>query len=1412
MPVLAAAALAATALGALPASARAGDAPADPADSAWTLSTTSTGSGYSPTFVGNGYLAARVPAEGTGWSTAPVATQAQVAGFYAKPADSVQIRASLPMWTSLGFSDGSATYGNLPAGAGCAYGQVCEAEAGELSGGATRASDHSGASGGAFAAGFGDQGHPVVGARTAVQVNDVPADGTATLTVRYANNDGGAGVRTRSLSVAVNGTRTGAVDLPPTDSWDSWATATVQVPVTKGTDAVALSCEAGDGCMVNVDYVALTAGGSPALPPGNGTTSDYRQTLDLRTGVLTTTLTWTSPAGRVTDLRYDVLADRAQAHVGAVRLTVHPHWSGTATATDALDGRAANAVTVSGSGVDAPAGRLAETVTADGTGLVAGLVSTLQAQDATTATASVGDLPAQSSAQRTTLAVEDGSTYTLTKYVGLATSVDTDRTDGLAPLEAATRASSGAAATGWDDLLAAHEDAWAQLWSSDISVPGDDALTLQARASMFYLLESTRAGVDWSTSPGGLSSDGYSGHVFWDMETWMFPSLLAQHPDIAAGADAYRQRLLPGAQAYAQQTGWKGARFPWESALAGDEQTPTWADTGKYEIHVTADVALAQWQYYEATGDEEWLRSKAWPVLAGAADFWASRVTPNAGGGYSIKDVIPPDEYAVGVDDDVYTNVAAATTLRIATQAAQIIGATADPRWSSIAAGIVVPYDRSLGIHPEYAGYSGQTIKQADAVMLQYPWGYSQPSSVAQADLDYYVGRTDLGGPSMTDAIHAIDTAELGTPGCSSWTFLQRSVNPFMRAPFDQFSETRGGGAFTFTTGAGGFLQEFLYGFTGLRWDTAAVQLDPVLPPQLPGLDLTGLAWQGRRFDLSVGPRTTTVTLRSGDPLPVQVAGGAAQTVAVGGTLDIPTRRPDLTPTSDEARCAAVSASSSDASFPAVGAVDGSAATQWRPTTDGASLTVDLGAATTVRRVRVVSGSGGTTAYTVAVSLDGSTWSDLGSVGAGADPTSSVVVSPTQARYVRYTAAAGTTPQVASLEATDTSPPDAPTGVTGVAGDGQVTLSWTAPSYDGAQPVDHYVITPYVDGVAQTPVTTKDAATSSVVTGLTNGTAYTFTVAAHTSVGDGVPSARSAPVQPRISLQRVDSGLDALVASGHVTPSAARELRRLLAPAIAADAAGDVAGTLQRLQAVRAYLDTAAPAKVDDTASALLQDELAQWLHQPAGLAALLHEIGALTRSGDIVPSTARLLQDRVTAAQDAEAAGDAVRERAQLDGLRGDVLGAKPSRVTALARQALLALIDPLLAQTIEAEDATLGGGACTADDHSGHSGSGFAACFTRVGASVAFTVDVPSAGTYDLALRYANGTGAEQTATLTLDGTQGQQVRLAPTAGWDTWGLHTTTVRLHAGANTVAYAYGPADSGNVNLDDLTVQPHAAG
>src|SRR5260370_29019426 len=116
--------------------------------------------------------------------------------------------------------------------------------------------------------------------------------------------------------------------------------------------------------------------------------------------------------------------------------------------------------------------------------------------------------------------------------------------------------------------------------------------------------------------------------------------------------------------------------------------------------------------------------------------------------------------------------------------------------------------------------------------MLQYPWQYPMPSQVARADLNYYIPRVDTSGPSMTDAIHSIDAAALGDAS-ASYKFLLRSAAPFERGPFDQFAETRTGGALTFLTGIGALLQEFLYCVTRLPWYTNPRKHDPTLPPPM---------------------------------------------------------------------------------------------------------------------------------------------------------------------------------------------------------------------------------------------------------------------------------------------------------------------------------------------------------------------------------------------------------------------------------------------------------------------------------------------------------------------------------------------------------------------------------------------------
>ncbi|RZD55839.1 hypothetical protein C0Q58_29325 [Streptomyces albidoflavus] len=130
------------------------------------------------------------------------------------------------------------------------------------------------------------------------------------------------------------------------------------------------------------------------------------------------------------------------------------------------------------------------------------------------------------------------------------------------------------------------------------------------------------------------------------------------------------------------------------------------------------------------------------------------------------------------------------------------------------------------------------------------------------------------------------------------------------------------------------------------------------------------------------------------------------------------------------------------------------------------------------------------------------------------------------------------------------------------------------------------------------------------------------------------------------------------------------------------------------------------------------------------------------------------------------------------------------------------------------EAEEAALTGGAGVDTEHAGYSGGGFVDNFGEQGASVAFDVTAPKAGTYDVGLRYSNGPDpapGTKTVSLHVNGEKVRQAELASTTDWKTWRTATEKVELREGRNTVAYSYDDGDSGHVNLDMIAVHPEGA-
>jgi hypothetical protein len=321
-------------------------------------------------------------------------------------------------------------------------------------------------------------------------------------------------------------------------------------------------------------------------------------------------------------------------------------------------------------------------------------------------------------------------------------------------------------------------------------------------------------------------------------------------------------------------------------------------------------------------------------------------------GGYVIRHVTGPDEENPDVSDEAYTQVAAATTLRDAIAAAHDTGHSPPPAWARIAAGLERMVPVTNGVNPEFSGYGGQLVKQADVTLLAYPWNFRSSVAVERNDLSYYVPRTDPGGPSMDDALSVIESAQLAPRSCQAFVYTERSYQPYIRDVFHQFSETRTGGAFTFMTGIGGFLQEFLYGYSGMRWDGSAVHLAPGLSGPITGVTLRNLHWHGRAFTLTIRRTHATVRLLRGAALPVTTSTGH-RTARRGKPLTIatlPARRPA---SPDTLRCRAATATSSASGAPALAAVDGSSATDWQPAAVPATLTAPTGAARTVSKVTI---------------------------------------------------------------------------------------------------------------------------------------------------------------------------------------------------------------------------------------------------------------------------------------------------------------------------------------------------------------------------------------------------------------------------------------------------------------------------
>lgn len=397
-------------------------------------------------------------------------------------------------------------------------------------------------------------------------------------------------------------------------------------------------------------------------------------------------------------------------------------------------------------------------------------------------------------------------------------------------------------------LLNQHKKLWSKLWEGDIEIEGDLTSQQDVRLALYHLYAFGRGDSDLSIAPMGLSlQTPYNGHIFWDTELWMFPPLLVFNQDIARSLVNYRSDRLAPAKQRAINYGYDGAMFPWESDDTGEEATPPFALTGPFEHHITADIAIAFWNYYRVTKNKEWLQEKGYSVMKEIADFWVSRVTKNADGSYSINNVVGANEFAPNVNDNAFTNGAAITALNYSIKASEALGIAPNPKWKKVAENIKILRFPD-GTTKEHSDYNGEIIKQADVNLLSYPLNIVNDEKSILKDLEYYEPKLSEEGPAMGKSIFAVLYARQGDVD-NAYRLFKESYVPNQQEPFGALSEVATSNFSYFATGAGGMLQAVLFGFAGLEFsDEGIIQKNPVLPKEWKSLTIKGVGPEKKTY------------------------------------------------------------------------------------------------------------------------------------------------------------------------------------------------------------------------------------------------------------------------------------------------------------------------------------------------------------------------------------------------------------------------------------------------------------------------------------------------------------------------------------------------------------------------------------
>jgi alpha,alpha-trehalose phosphorylase len=477
----------------------------------------------------------------------------------------------------------------------------------------------------------------------------------------------------------------------------------------------------------------------------------------------------------------------------------------------------------------------------------------------------------------------------------------------------------GAQHSGWEGLLKQQREYLDDFWDrADVEVEGDAEIQQAVRFGMFHILQAGARGEQRAIAAKGLTGPGYDGHAFWDSETFVLPVLTYTAPRAAADALRWRHATLSLARERAAMLGLKGAAFPWRT-IHGQECSGYWP-AGTAAFHINADIADAVVRYQAASEDEDFEQEVGLELLVETARLWRSLGHHDPAGRFRIDGVTGPDEYSAVADNNVFTNLMAQRNLRAAATAAERYAKHAaelgvddeeSAAWRDAAEAMMIPYDQTLGVHPQADGftdhqrwdfealkpedfplllhfpyfdlYRKQVVKQADLVLAMHVRGDAFSHEEKARNFAYYEPIT-VRDSSLSACTQAVLAAEVGHMDLAYDYFSEAALMDLE----DLEKNTRDG---VHIAALAGTWIAAVAGLGGMRDHDGELTFAPRLPQSLSRLAFR-LIYRGRRLMVEVDREHARYSLLEGEPLEIRHHG---ERVTVEGkkpqVLEVPESR-----------------------------------------------------------------------------------------------------------------------------------------------------------------------------------------------------------------------------------------------------------------------------------------------------------------------------------------------------------------------------------------------------------------------------------------------------------------------------------------------------------------------------------------